>query len=37
MTKDVFDGRVETTITTNKEACFKHNTTDLWKKYGYFE
>ena len=31
-----FDGRVETTITAEKVPGFRCNTTDLWKKYGYF-
>ena len=37
MAKNVLDGRVETTITAEKEACFKRNTTDLWKKYVFFK
>lgn len=37
MTKNVFDGRVETTITAEKESSFKRNTTDLSKNYGYFK
>ena len=37
MIKNIFDGRVETTITTEKAAtCFKRNTIDIWKKYEYF-
>ena len=37
MAKNVLDGWVETTITAEKEACFKRNTTDLWKKYVFFK
>ena len=37
MTKNVYDRRVETTITAKKEACFKRNTTDMRKKYGFFK
>ena len=35
MTKNIFEGRKETTLTTKKDS-FKRNTTDVWKKYGYF-
>ena len=35
MTKNIFEGRVETTLTTEK-ASFKRNTTDAWKNYSYF-
>ena len=38
MTKSVFDGRMETTITAEKDSAgFKRNSTDLWPKYGYFK
>ena len=37
MTKNVFDGRVEATLTAEKGACFKRNTTDVWKKFGFFK
>ena len=33
MTKNVFDGRVETTLTAEKGACFKRNTGSLEKKF----
>ena len=35
MTKNIFEGRVETTLTVEK-ASFKRYTTDVWKNYGYF-
>ena len=35
MTKNIFEGRVETTFIA-KMASFKRNTTDAWKNYGYF-
>ena len=34
MTKNIFEGRVETTLTTEK-ASFMRNTTDVWKNYSY--
>ena len=34
MTKNIFEGRVETTLTAEK-ASFKRKTTDVWKNYGY--
>ena len=38
ITKSVFDGRMETTITAEKDhAAFKHNSTDLWPNYRYFK
>ena len=38
MTKSVFDGRMETTITAEKDPNgFKRNSTDLWPSYGYFK
>ena len=37
MTKNIFDGRVETTLTTEKATSFKRNTIDIWKNYGYFK
>ena len=37
MTKNVFDGRVETTLTTEKGACFRRNTVDVWKNFGFFK
>ena len=37
MTKNVFDGRVETTLTAEKGACFKTNTTDVCKNFGFFK
>ena len=37
MTKNVFDGRVETTLTAEKGACFKRNATDVRKKFGFFK
>ena len=35
MTKNIFEGRVGTTLTA-KKASFKRNTTDVWKNYRYF-
>ena len=35
MTKNIFEGRVETTLTAEK-ASFKRNTTDVWENYRYF-
>ena len=38
LTKSVFDGRMETTITGEKDPNgFKCNSTDLWPSYGYFK
>ena len=37
MTKNIFDGRVETALTAEKSTSFKRNTTDVWKSYGYFK
>ena len=39
MSKSVFDGRMETTITAeNNPSSFKRNsTTDLWPNFGYFK
>ena len=37
MTKSIFDSRVETTITAEKDTGFKRNSTDLWLKHGYFK
>ena len=37
MTKNVFDERVETTLTAEKVACFKCNTVDLWENFGFFK
>ena len=37
MTKNGFNGRVETTLTAEKGACFKRNMTDVWKKFGFFK
>ena len=38
MTKSIFDGRMETTITAEKDLnCFKRNRTYLWPSYGYFK
>ena len=38
MTKSIFDGRMETTITAEKDPNgFKHNSTDLRPSYGYFK
>ena len=37
-TKSVFDGRMETTITAEKDPNgFKRNSTDLWPSYGYLK
>ena len=35
MTKNIFEGRVETTLTAEKTS-FKKNTIDVWKSSGYF-
>ena len=38
MTKSVFDGRMETAITSEKGlAGFKRNSTDLWLNHEYFK
>lgn len=37
VTKTMFDGKVETTITAEKDTGFKRNSIDLWPKYGYFK
>ena len=38
MTKSLFDGRMETTITAEKDlGAFKRNSTYLWPNYGYFK
>lgn len=37
MTKIIFNGRVETTITAEKDTGFKRNSTDLWLKHDYFK
>ena len=38
MTKSVFDGRMETTITVEKDPTgFKRNSIDLWPKHRYFK
>ena len=37
MTKNIFDGAVESTYTVEKFTSFKRNTTDVWKNYGYFK
>ena len=38
MTKSVFDSRIETTITAEKDpSSFKRNSTDLWPNFGYFK
>ena len=37
MTKNVFDGRVETTLTAEKGACFKRNTGSLEKNFSFFK
>ena len=36
MTKVLLDGRMETTITAEKDTGFKRNSTDLWPKDGFF-
>ena len=35
-TKNVFDGRVETTLTAEKKNTIKANMANVRKKYGYF-
>ena len=35
MAKNIYDGRVETTITAEKNSN-KTNMTNIWKNYGYF-
>ena len=38
MTKRVFDSRMETAITAEKDpGGFKRNSSDLWPNYGYFK
>ena len=38
MTKSVFDGQIEITITVEKDPNgFKRNSTDLWPSYGYLK
>ena len=37
MTKNVFEGAVESTLTVEKFNSFKPNTTDVWKNYGCFK
>ena len=37
MTKNIFDGAVESTLTVEKFISFNRNTTDVWKKYSYFK
>ena len=37
MTKIILNGRVETTITAEKDTGFKRNSTDLWPKHDYFK
>ena len=37
MTKNIFEGAVESTLTVEKFTSFKPNTTDVWKNYGYFK
>ena len=36
MTKNIFKGGAESTLTVEKFTSFKGNTTDVWKNYGYF-
>ena len=37
ITKTLFDGRVETTITAEKDTGCRRNSTDLWHKNSYFK
>ena len=37
MTKNILDGRVETTLTSEKSTSFKQNTINIWKNYGYLK
>lgn len=37
MTKNIFDGRVETTITAKRTTSFNQNTTNIWKNCSYFK
>ena len=37
LTKNIFEGAVESTLTVEKFTSFKRNTTDIWKNYGYFK
>ena len=37
MTKNIFEGSAEITLTVEKFISFKRNTTDVWKNYGYFK
>ena len=37
MTKNIFDGAVESTLTVEKFTSFERNTADVWKNYGYFK
>lgn len=36
MTKSMFDGKIETTITAEKDTGIKTNSVNLWPKYDYF-
>ena len=36
MTKSMFDGKIETTITAEKDTGIKRNSVNLWPKYDYF-
>ena len=36
MTKSMFDGKIETTITAEKDTGIKRNSVNLWPKYAYF-
>ena len=37
MTKNIFEGGAESTLTVEKFTSFKQNTTDAWKNYSYFK
>ena len=37
VTKNIFDGAIESTLTVERFTSFKKNATDAWKKYGYFK
>ena len=37
ITKNIFEGTVESTLPVEKFSSFKRNTIDVWKNYGYFK
>ena len=37
ITKNIFKGDAERTLTVDKFTSFKQNTTHVWKNYGYFK